>query len=515
MAKRSNVSESALIIIIFNLGGKLLGFIREILIASKFGSGFETDAFFIALAATGLIIGFIKDAINTTFIPILSEIEAKEGKKGKIKHTNNMINVIAVISILLMVISFVFAPFLVQVLAKGFEKEQLELTINLTRIGLPMILIYGIIGVSTGYLQSEQKFVSSAAGGISSNIVHIFFLVFLSSIFGVKGLMVSAVIAVLAQLVAQIPEALLTGYTYEKIFNLKDKYIQKVLVLSLPVFVGVAANDLNAIVDKTLASSLKSGSISALNYANKLNGLIIGVFVMAIITVIFPVLSEKSNSGNIIGMKKIMNKGINLLLIITVPATVGLIIFSTPIVEIAFQRGEFDVLATTMTSSSLKFYALGIVAMGVNLLLSKVYYSIQDTKTPMVIGIIAVVLNIILNLILVRYMAHSGLALATSLSIMIATLLSFYGLNKKIGALGTRDYIITFLKVGSSSILMGSVSYLIYNGIHQLLGISTVSNIIALLSAVSVGVLFYGIFCYILNVKEIRKLFLNIKQRLQ
>ena len=513
--KSSKTAMSAIIIIIFGLGSKLLGFVRETLIAAKFGSGMETDTFFIALAATTLVTAFISNAITTTFIPILSEIESKEGKEGKIEHINNMMNVVFVITIILVIVGYFLAPLTVKLLAKGFVGDQFDMAVKLTRIGLPMILFSGIIGVLTGFLQSEQRFTSSSAVGIPYNFVYIFFLLFLSSIFGIKGLMVAGVVAVFSKFVIQLPEARSAGYKYELKFDVRDKYIQKALLLSLPVLVGVAIEDLNAIVDKTLASDLISGSISSLNYANKLNGLILGVFIAAITTVIFPLLAKESNSNNIEGMKKIMAKGIDLILIITVPATIGLIVLSTPIIQIAFERGEFDAVATAMTSPALKFYSVGLIAMGLRLLLTRVYYSLQDTKTPMINGAIAVGFNIVLNLILVRSMAHAGLALATSIAATITSILLLYGLKKKIGALGTRGYIITFLKTGLASLIMGLVSYFIYHGLYGILGVSKIYNLISLLVAIIVSIILYIILCYVFNVEEVRDIIHKIKAKLR
>lgn len=514
MFKLNKTTKSALIIIIFTLGSKLLGFIREILIAAKFGSGMETDTFFVALTATNLVVIFLSEAISTTFIPILSEIEIKEGKKGKVEHTNNMINIIFIISIILVIFSLLAAPITVKILAKGFKGEQFDLAVQLTRIGVPMVLFSGIIGIFRGYLHSEQKFASTSAIGIPFNFVYIFFLIFLSSIFGIKGLMVSAVIAVASQFLIQLPEAKSSGYNYEFKIDLRDKYIQKVLLLSGPILIGVAINDLNAIIDKTLASDLVSGSISALNYANKLNILILWVFIASITTVIFPLLSKESNSDNIPGMKKIMGYGINLILLITVPATVGLIVLATPIVEIAFQRGAFDTTATLMTSQALTFYSIGLVAMALRLLLTRVYYSLQDTKTPMVNGAVSVVFNIVLNLILIKFMAHSGLALATSIATTIATILLLYGLKKKIGSLGTKGYITTFLKTGLASGIMGLVAYLIYHGMCGLLGVSKLYNLISLLVAVLIAAIIYVALCYVFKVEEVRDVVDKIKVRL-
>lgn len=507
-------AKSIIIMMIFTLGSKLLGFFREMLIAAKFGSGMETDTFFIALTVTGLVTGFIGNAISTTFIPILSEIDSREGKKYKIEHTNNIVNVIFIVSILLVLVGWLCSPIIIKLLAKGFQGNQFNLTVKLTRIGLPMLLFSGFIGVFTGYLQSEQRFTSTAAVGFPFNFVYIFFLLFLTNKYGIEGLMVTSVVAMASQVLILVPEIRCTGYKYNFRFNFKDRYIKQIISLSLPVFIGVAINDLNTIVDKTLASSLIEGSISALNYANKLIGLILGVFISAITTVIFPMLAKELNGTNYDSMKKIMAYGINLILLITIPAMIGLIILSTPIVEIAFQRGVFDINATIMTSQALIFYSLGLVSMALNLLITRVYYSLQDTKTPMINGAISVVLNVILNIILVKFMEHSGLALATSLATTISTILLFYGLKKKIGSLGTKAYITTLIRSGIASGIMGAISYVAYNQIYAILGVSKLYNLISLMIAVGLGIIVYGVLCYIFKVEEVRDIVNKIKTRL-
>ena len=514
MTSSNKATKSALIIIIFTLGSKFLGFIRETLIAAKFGSGMETDTFFVALAATGLLTSLISNAISTTFIPILSEVEAKEGKKGKISHVNNMINIIFFVSLILVVLAWFLSPLIIKLTAKDFESKQFDLAVNLMKIGLPMVLFSGVIGALTGFLQSEQRHLSTAAVGFPFNFVYIFFLLFLSTKFGIKGLMVAAVVAVISQLLIQIPDARKAGFRYKFVFDLKDEYIRKVLYLSMPVLAGVAINDLNVIVDRTLASGLVAGSISALNYANKLNGLILGVFVSAITTVIFPLLSKEFNNDNIKGMKNMIGYGVNLILLITIPATVGLVLLSTPIVQVAFERGAFTPNDTIMTSSALVFYSLGLIASSLRLLVTRVYYSLQDTKTPMVNGGLSVGLNIILNLIFVRFMAHSGLAFATSIANTVATLLLFYGLKKKIGSLGTKGYIITFTKSGLASAVMGVVAYVVYHSLYVILGVSKIYNLISLLAAVGLGVIVYGVLCYIFNVEEVRDIVNKVKNRL-
>ncbi len=504
MSKAKKAAKSVIVMIILSIGGKLLGFIREILIASKFGSGIETDTFFVAFSATGIITTMIGVALNTTMIPILSEIEAKEGKKGKIEHTNNFLNIIILLSVLLVCVGCLFSPIIIKILANGFEGSQFELAVSLTRIGLPIMIFTGIVSTLRGFLQSELMFMESSFTSFPFNFVYILFLIFLSGTYGIKGLMIASVLAVVSQILIQIPGAKKSGYKYKFIINLNDKYLLKLLFLTGPMLIGTAIDEINVIVDRTLASTLVSGSISALNYANRLNNLILGVFISAITTVLFPMLSKESNSDNYNSIKKIMGHGINIILLITIPATVGLIILAEPIVKIAFERGAFDTIATKMTSQALIFYAIGLVAMALRLFISRVYYSLQDTKTPMINGVLSAGLNILLNLILIKYMAHSGLALATSISTIILTFSLLKSLKKKIGSIGTVEYIKCSVKSGLASAIMGIIAYAIYYKLCRALGLGTMYNLVSLLIAVGTGALLYLILCYIFKVEEVR-----------
>src|SRR5699024_5701127 len=217
---------------------------------------------------------------------------------------------------------------------------------------------------------------------------------------------------------------------------------------------------------------------------------------------------------NLSGVKNTMKYGVNLIILITIPATVGMVVLSRPIVEIAFQRGEFDSTATIMTSQALIFYSVGLVSMALRLLLDRVYYSLQDTKTPMINGAISVGFNIVLSVILVQFMDHAGLALATSIATTIATLLLFYGLKRKMGSLGTISYIKYGLRVGLASAVMGVVAYVVYYGLYGLLGVSKLYNLISLLVAVGLAVIVYIVLCYILGIEEVRDTINKVKTRL-
>ncbi|HHV25852.1 MAG TPA: murein biosynthesis integral membrane protein MurJ [Tissierellia bacterium] len=515
MSKAKKAAKSAAIIMFFTLASKFLGFLREVLIAKKFGSGWETDTYFIAMTATTMIMGMVGAALNTTVIPLFSEIEVRHGKERKIDYMNNILNVVFFIAIIIMVLGWIFSPAIIRILAKGFEGEQFELAVKLNRIGLPIVLFMGTTYILKGFLESNENFIAPAAMSLPFNLIYIVFLLFFSKQFGIKGLMVTSVIASASQAVLQVPSTRRLGYKYQFKFDLKDRYLDKALMLTIPVLIGSAIDDINAIVDKTLASDLATGSISALTYANRIKSIVLGVFVMAIATVIFPMISKESSKDNMDSLKKIMGYGINIVLIITIPATIGLIVLAEPFVRIFFQRGAFNSTATLMTSQAVTFYSIGMVGMALKIMLSKVFYSIQDTRTPMINGAIAVGINIGLNLILVRFMAHRGLALATSISAIFTTLLLINSLRKKLGNMDIKNYLSCFIKSTIASIVMGIVVYAIYNGLYPILGSRKILDLIAFLLSVGIGSVIYFGLCYLFKIEEINFIMDRIKLKMK
>lgn len=513
MAKNNKMAKSAAMISVFTLISKFLGFTREMLIATKYGSGYETDTYFVAMTATTIIMTTVGTALNTSLIPVFSEIESLKGRRGKFKFFNNILNVIFFLTVVLALLSFVLSPLIIKILARGFEGEQFELAVRLNRIGLPIIIFLGFTYVFSGFLHSSQIFGPSAIMGIPYNFVFIFFLLMMADKVSIYGLMLASVVASTTQFLIQVPAIRHLGLRYEPYVDLKDKYLKKILTLIIPVVLGSAVQQINVVVDKTLASKLVDGSISALNYAAKMNDVVVSVFIAAITTVVFPMLSKAFAKGDRKSIRSIMEQGINTILFITVPATVGILILSKPIVRIFFERGAFDSTDTIMTSSALFYYSLGLVGISLKLMLNKVFYSFQDTRTPMINGAISVGLNVVLNLIFVRFMAHAGLALATSISAMFTTGLLLINLWKKIGPIGIKRYMKTFIKILLAACIMGIVVYYVYNGLVLKLGFTRIEELISLSASVLAGISVYFILCIVLGISEIRGLISSFIKR--
>ncbi len=301
----------------------------------------------------------------------------------------------------------------------------------------------------------------------------------------------------------QLPFAIKCGYKHKLYININDKYIKKTILLVGPVIIGVAVNQINAMVDRTLASKLVEGSISALNYSNKLSLFVMAIFITSVSSVIYPMLSKLSSQDSNEKFARSVTKSINSIILLIIPISFGSIVLAYPIVKLLFQRGVFDARATSMTAIALSMYSIGMVAFGLRDILGKVFYALKDTKTPMINGAIAMSMNIVLNLMLVKYLKLAGLALATSISSIICIFLLFGSLKKKIGYFGQDKIINTTIKSIISAFIMGIVTYISYNLLNRILGVGFIMEAICLFGSITVGAIVYILLVVILNIEEV------------
>lgn len=479
--------KSARFIIIFGILNRILTFVKEALIASKIGCCFETDAYFTAFVAATLLAEIIGEGISTGMVPILLKIEEKEGSWRKVDYVNNLLHMVIILSILLMVLGWVLSPVVVRVLAKGFVGEEFKATVNLMKIGLPIGIFIIIRAVFIAYLQSFHAFKAGTKSWIYYNIVYLIYLVALNK-YGVYGLMVAGILASAVQLYSVIPASIHLGYRYERILDFKNAYIKEFGIMFMPIVIGISISRVNVVVDKSIASTLTTGSISWLNYANDIIQLVLGIFITAIVTVLFPIISQEYNRENIESLKSAMKKGTKTILSIAVPATVILVTLSEPIVKLLFERGEFGPTATLMTSGALTYYALGLGGMALVLVLTKVHYAMHDSITPMVSSAVGVLANLVLNIILSKYMGVKGLALATSISTTLVTVLLIKDLNKRIKVIDIHRDIKIFIKFVIAAGIMAVAILFVYNSME---GINITGNIIRILIPAMAGLLAY------------------------
>lgn len=498
----SKVAKSTLYLMIATLASKILGFAREIVLASLYGTSIYSDVYITALNIPSVIFSSIGLAISTAFIPIYFEINCNEGKEKAHEFISNVLNIISLISIIVSLLGFILSKYLVKLFAIGFEGDALNLCISFVKIMIFGIIFIALYNIMASILQINNNFIVPGLIGIPYNIIIIISMI-LSKKNNIHILALGTLFGMFMQFMFQLPFVLKSGYRYKRIFKIRDKYIKKALFLVGPVFIGVAATQINAMLDRTLASTLMEGSISALNYANRLNGFIMALFITSVSSVIYPKISKFSSESNREEFNNYISKSINSVILIVMPISIGAMILSTPIIKVLFYRGEFGSEAVSMTSIALKFYSIGMVGVGLREILNKVFYSIQDTKTPMRNGIISMVINIVLNLILVKKFEYAGLALATSISAIVCIFLLFVSLKKKIGYFEEDKIMRTTLKSIVSSAIMGVVTYLVYSSLSKMLEVGFINEAISLFGSILIGVIVYGVLLVILKIEEV------------
>ncbi len=491
-------------VMIITLVSRGMGFVREMFIAAAFGAAMITDAYRMAALIPTILFSAIAAALGVTLIPVLSEYVHGKSTASTNRFINNTLNICLVVSALLMIIGIAASEQLVSFVAPGFSDEAAGLTVRLIRIMFPMVLFNVVAVIATGYLQTFNRFFVPALSGLMFNLIIITQLSMFGGL-GVDGLAAATMIGMIAQGLIQIPFMFKMGYRYGFTLDLKCEGLKKVLVLMIPVLMGTAISQLNVTVNQIIASGLPEGSISALDFGNRINGMVNSLFGLSIATVLYPSMARMA-SGNQIGkLKDMVSTGIRVISFIISPMMVGLMILSVPIVRLLFERGAFDARATFMTSQALFYYALAIVPVGISGVLSRAFFSLKDTKTPVVVGLLSVGLNVLMNLILVRYMGHAGLALSTSIASLFSVALSLLLFRRKMGILGGRQIVISVTKHTICAAIMG-IAVIWSNSLSEtLLTAETVSfQALRLMLSVSVGAMVYLIAAYLLKTEEMR-----------
>lgn len=499
----SKVAKATVTLMFVTMFSKILGFGRELVLGALYGATVYSDIFIAASNIPKVLFTLVATALATTFIPLYYENLREGGEEKALRFSNNILNITIILGIILSTISYIFAEEIVKVFAMGFKGETFRQAVIFTRIIIFGAIFTGLSDIMKSYLQSKDSFTVPGLIGLPYNIILITAMVLSAVLKNIYILPVGALFAMASQFLFQVPFAYKKGYKYRLFVDFKDEYVKKMLILVAPIVVGVAVDQINIMVDKTLASTLVEGSISALNYADRLKGFVTGMFIASISAVVYPQFSRLSALVDRTKFFDFIRKSINSVIIIIMPMTIGAMALAEPIVRILFQRGAFDERATQMTAVALIFYSIGLIGVGLRDILTKIFYSVQDTKTPMINATIAVLMNILMNILFIKYLKHAGLALATSLSSLICIVLLFRSLKKKIGDFGQKKIIIVLLKSSVSAVIMGFISKFVYKFVFEILGSGFFMEVIALAFAIAIGAVIYAILIILLKVEEV------------
>lgn len=493
---KNKVFKATIIVMAMTILSRIIGFGRDILAAYHFGANSSYDVYVASVAIPESVFMIIGLAISTTFIPMLSEIKHSKSKMEMFKFANNVINILSVLSVLFIILGVIFTKEIVYLFVPNFNSEQLVLTIFLTRITLINILFLCINACFISILQVCEDFIIPSILGLFFNLPIIIYLLIFNDV-SIVGLTIANVIGNFFRIVIQIPSLYKQGFRFKLNINIKDEKIKNIMILIIPVVIGAGANSINMLVDKSVASGLTSGSMAALEYSQKIVQFANTAITTSIVSVVYPLMANKLNSGDKQGFLKYLTKSITTICLVLIPLAFGIVFLSKDIVSFIYKRGKFDETAVMLTSIALFGYAIQLPFAGIRDILNSSLFSMKKTKITTINGIIGVVVNIVLSIILSKYIGILGIAVATSISSLVIALLLLNSTRKIVGKLDIVELIIKISKIMISSAAM--VISLYY--INMFLDIDNPLLILAIDGAI--GIVIYFLICKLFKIEEL------------
>lgn len=489
-------STGALTIVALIIKG--IGFLKQATIAAYFGAGIDMDIYFLASGIIANLLFAIGTALRTVVLPMYSSKKEKEGDIEASKLISSLLVLFTVVSIVIVILVVISAPLIAKIIAFTYDAASLHTLSYYIRI-ISISLVFSVITtIFAAVLNANRQYVFAKASGIFQSLIAVFSVIFFYKQIGILSLVFSIPLAHFIQ-------SLVTYIFTSKQTSIKLSWqrpntdTKLALKRMFPVLIGSATVQINQIVDKMISSSLEAGSVSALSYSGTLYDFVGTVFIASATTVFFTELSSTIASNNLDGHKVLLRRGISFLSLLLVPITIITIMFSVDIVAIVYQRGAFDSSATALTSITLVGYAIGFVFYGIRELLARSFYSLGDTKTPMVNSIVAVTANIIFSIILSRYIGVAGVSLGTSISAILSVIFLGYILRKKLNGLGISAILPTLTKVFISAIVMTLALYIFSNPSFMV----NMHSFFRFIFATIIGFIVYVIMLKILKCEEL------------
>ncbi|WP_077329229.1 murein biosynthesis integral membrane protein MurJ [Virgibacillus siamensis] len=420
----SNMLRAFGVITILSIIGKLLGFGREALIAAYFGTSPVADVFFMANIIPLIMFTAIGTAIQAGIIPLYMK-DKEKGHDVARNHLNSLGTIFIWTAVAFSLVTFIFADIIMELIAPGFSEEQLELGAFLTRILAPTIVLLTFMAISTGVLHSRKHFLLPALSPAVQNVFVIVAIIFLSAEFGVVGLAIGVLAGVFIQFVIQYPPLQMDGFRMTMHFSPE---LKRRLVMFIPIIAAALFLQLNDVVDRIITSTLSSGSVAAINYASRLVWIPVSLIMTPLITVFYPSLVEKTSAPGE-GFIHMVKRGMFAIFLIAVPFEIVMLLEGKHVVEFAFQRGVFGDQALNLTWRAFFFFAVALPFFALRDFLMNALYAVRRFKAAMFTCLIGLVVNAGLSLFLASLMGIGGVALATSISMIITVTFLFFTLK--------------------------------------------------------------------------------------
>ncbi|MDP8227220.1 MAG: murein biosynthesis integral membrane protein MurJ [Candidatus Celaenobacter polaris] len=492
---------------------RISGLVRDIFLTHFLGVTAIADSFGVAFVIPNMLRGlFGEGSLAAAFIPTYTEIKETRSKEEAVAFALNLLSILVLILIGLVLLGLLLAPYIIRIMAPGFSAEVQELTIHLTRILFPYLFLIGLTSSIIAILNAHKIFFFPSLSPLMLNLGIILPILFVSFfthtdiVYRAYLFSGGVILGGIFQLFVNVRLLKTIGYTYKFKINFKQKELKGVWNRMIPGILSLGIREVNVVVDTLLASLLITGSVAALQYGNRLMQLPLGVFGVAIGAAVLPMFSRQTAHKKADELIHSIQEAFQMIIIIMMPIIVLILVVGKDAISLVFLHGAFDQQALIMTYSALTFYSIGLISHSSVKIFASAFFALKNTKTPMIIAGIAVICNIILNLILMRLLQLRGLALATSIAATLQATILFFTLQVKIGRISFRKIGMTFIKVVVLSVIVGLVAYDLNMFSNIYLPTARVYVFIKLLIIFAVSMMIYLFGLKLYNVTDLKKI---------
>lgn len=539
--RQTSVARSAGIVSIAVMFSRVLGLVREQVFAYYFGAGFLYDAYQAAFTIPNVLRDlFAEGALSAAFVKVFTDYQIKKGEQEAWRLASMVLNALAVVLSVFVILGVLLTPYLVSIVAAGFSPEKAALTVTMTQIMFPFILLVALAAVAMGVLNTKGVFGVPASASTVFNIVSIIFGLGFAywlargswegsadksmipsdgAQWAIIGMSIGTLIGGGAQFLMQVPSLLKVGFRFSPVLSFTDEGVRRIMRLMAPAIIGTSAVQINVLVNLAVVSSIDGGR-SWLSYAFRLMQFPIGVFGVAVGTASIPVLSRMASEGKLKDFRDTLSSSINLVFLMTVPSACGLIVLGEPIIRLIYERGRFHEADTAMTAYALAGYSIGLTGYAAIKVLSPAFYALDDAKTPMIIALGSIIVNAAASFLFRDWLGaygigHVGVALATS----SVALVNFFALalmmRRRITRLNGREIASAFLRIGLASAVMSVVCWFSFKLLHaRFEGHGFLAKAIECFVPIGLGGLTFIIAAKILKIEEVEKIYGAFKRKL-
>jgi putative peptidoglycan lipid II flippase len=513
MAKKSfsKIINAAFILAFASLISRLLGVVRDRLIASEFGASTLLDSYYAAFRIPDSIFNLlILGALSSAFIPVFTTYLSKKDRQKSAELVHVVMTLTIIVLLIVIVLAFIFMPYIMNVVAPGLSAEGKKIAVDLSRIMLFSPFFFGISNIFSGILNSYKRFTAYAFAPVIYNIGIIIGAYVLSGSFGIYGLVYGVVIGSCGHMLVQLPSVLKLGYRFKPMLYMHEG-VKQIGLLMIPRTLGIGVMQLSLFVTTGIASTLPEGSISIFNLANNLQSFPVGIFGISIAVSAFPFLAEAISDNNSSAFKKQFSESFSRILFFIIPLSILIWVLRIDIVRVFFGSGQFDWQDTLLTAESLSYFTFGLFASALVPLFARAFYAAHNTKTPVAISIMSMVVNIVLSFSFAQTMGVPGLALAFSIASIIQCILLLVFLRKEIGQLGLSSVWKGLGRITIASIALLIVAILVYIFSENVFDLATFFGVFARAALVTLfGTLMYVVVLLLFKDDQIRAILENI-----